>query len=180
LQASTEIDVQVHHGGERTLVLELSRYLKVDHVDEGGRPVDLLQNQAIEGTQLRRKGNDLVALVFPAPLRAGQSLKLHFTYAGDVLSEAGGGLLYVGERGTWYPSFGLSPAQFDLEFRYPAVWTLVATGKRTSGVDDVDQTEDTAGEKVSHWISERPIGVAGFNLGRYVRAEAKSGRVVGS
>jgi hypothetical protein len=178
LQASTEIDVRVRSGGERTLVFELSRYLKVDHVDEGEKPVDFLQNQAIEGTQLQRKANDLVALVFPAPLAAGQTLKLHFTYAGDVLSEQGAGLLYVGERGTWYPSFGLSPAQFDLEFRYPAAWTLIATGRKISGAGDEDATEDTVGERVSHWVSERPMAVAGFNLGRYVRAEAKAGDVV--
>jgi Peptidase family M1 domain len=178
LQASTDIDVRVRSGGERTLVFELSRYLRVDHVDDQGKPVDFLQNQALEGTQLQRKGNDLVALVFPAPLAPGQQLRLHFSYAGDVLSEAGGGLLYVGERGIWYPNFGLSPAQFDLEFRYPAVWTLIATGKKISGAGDEDQTEEAAGEKVSHWISERPIAVAGFNLGRYVRAEAKAGDVV--
>jgi hypothetical protein len=178
LQASTDIDVRVRSGGERTLVFELSRYLKIDHVDEQGRPVDFLQNEPIEGTQLQRKSNDLVALVFPAPLAPGQQLKLHFSYAGDVLSEAGGGLLYVGERGTWYPNFGLSPAQFDLEFRYPAAWTLIATGKKISGAGDEDQTDETAGEKVSHWVSGRPIPVAGFNLGRYVRAEAKAGDVV--
>ena len=140
LQASTEMDVRVRTGGERMVVFELSRELKVDHVDQEGIPVDFLQNEPIEGTHLRRKGNDLVALVFPAPLAAGQSFKLHFTYAGDVLSEAGAGLLYVGERGTWYPSFGLSPAQFDLEFRYPAPWTLIATGKKVSGPGDEDQT----------------------------------------
>ena len=60
-------------------------------------------------------------------LETGQKLKLIFSYAGDVLSEAGTGLLYVGERGTWYPNFGLSPALFDLEFQYPPNWTLVAT-----------------------------------------------------
>ena len=178
LQASTEIDLRVRSGGERTVVFELSRELRVDHVDEEGTPVDFLQNEPIEGTHLRRKGNDLVALVFPTPLTAGQSLKLHFTYAGDVLSEAGAGLLYVGERGTWYPSFGLSPAQFDLEFRYPAPWTLIATGKKTSAADDEDQAEPTGGERISRWVSERPIPVAGFNLGRYVRADAKVGGVL--
>jgi hypothetical protein len=178
LQASTSIDVRVRGGGERALVFELSRDLRVDHVDEDGKPVDFLQNQAIEGTQLQRKGNDLVALVFPAPLAPGQQLKLNFSYAGDVLSEAGGGLLYVGERGTWYPNFGLSPAQFDLEFRYPAAWTLLATGKKVSGAGDEDQTEGTTGERVSHWVSDRPIAVAGFNLGRYVRAEARAGDVL--
>ena len=90
-------------------------------------------------------------------------------------------MLYVGARGTWYPNFGLSPAQFDMEFHYPANWTLVATGKQVSraGYDEAERTEaetnQAAGaEKVSRWISERPIPVAGFNLGKYVRAEAKT------
>ncbi len=92
--------------------------------------MDFIQNPAIEGTALQRKGNDLVAVVFPAPLAPGQEFKLRFTYAGDVLSEAGNGLLYVGERGTWYPNLGLNPAQFDMVFHYPPSWTLVATGKQ--------------------------------------------------
>ena len=41
----------------------MSRYLKIDAVEADGRPVDLIQNQALEGTELGRKGNDLVALV---------------------------------------------------------------------------------------------------------------------
>lgn len=182
LQASTEVNVQIRSGGERTLVFELSRYLKIDAVEADGRPVDLIQNQALEGTELGRKGNDLVALVFPAPLRPGQELKLRFRYAGEVLSEAGKGLLYVGARGTWYPSFGLSPAQFEMEFHYPANWTLVATGKqisRASGDEDEAETnQEAVGEKVSRWTSERPIPVAGFNLGKYVRAKAKAGNVL--
>jgi len=184
LQASTEMNVRIRTGGERTLVFELSRYLKIDAVEADGRPVDLIQNQALEGTALGRKGNDLVALVFPAPLGPGQKLKLRFSYAGDVLSEAGKGLLYVGARGTWYPNFGLSPAQFDMEFHYPANWTLVATGKQVSRAgnnEDKDKDEDAAetnqaagAEKVSRWTSERTIPVAGFNLGKYVRAEVKT------
>jgi hypothetical protein len=176
------MNVRIRSGGERMLLFELSRYLKIDAVEANGRLVDFIQNPAIEGTALRRKGNDLVALVFPSPLTAGQQLKLHFTYAGDVLSEAGNGLLYVGERGNWYPNFGLSPAQFEIEFHYPANWTLVATGKqisRASGDEDEAETNPEAvGEKVSRWTSERPIPVAGFNLGKYVRAKAKAGNVL--
>jgi hypothetical protein len=178
------MNVRIRTGGERMLLFELSRYLKIDAVEADGRPVDFIQNPAIEGTALRRKGNDLVALVFPSPLAAGQQLKLRFTYAGDVLSEAGNGLLYVGERGTWYPNFGLSPAQFDMEFHYPANWTLVATGKQVSRAgrdadeDEAETNPEAVGEKVSRWSSERPIPVAGFNLGKYVRAEAKAGNVL--
>ncbi len=180
LRASTEVKVRMRSGGERTLLFELSRYLKVDAVQVDGRPVDFIQNPAIEGTQLQRKGNDLVAVVFPAPLGAGQELKLRFSYAGEVLSEAGSGLLYVGERGTWYPNFGLSPAQFEMEFHYPANWTLVATGKQVSqaGGEEAETNVDAGAEKVSRWTSERPIPVAGFNLGKYVRAEAKAGNIL--
>ena len=148
-----------------------------DSVEANGRPVDFIQNPAIEGTQLQRKGNDVVAVVFPAELTSGQELKLSFRYAGDVISEAGDGLLYVGARGTWYPSFGFSPAQFDMVFHYPAGWTLLATGKQISRVGTTQVPTD-AGEKVAHWVSERPIPVAGFNLGKYVRAEAKAGNVM--
>jgi len=192
LRASTELNLHVRAGGERTLLFELSRFLKLDAVQAAGLPADFIQNPAIEGSALQRKGNDLVAVIFPAPLTAGQDLKLRFTYAGEVLSDAGKGLLYVGERGNWYPNFGLSPAQFDIEFHYPSTWTLVATGKQISSLgkdedegnnedqnkDKAEATPPAAAEKVSRWVSERAIPVAGFNLGKYVRAEARAGDIL--
>ena len=203
LRATTEVNVRIQNGGERTLLFELSRHLKVDAVETGVGALDFIQNPAIEGTQLQRRGNDLIAVVFPAPLRPGRNMKLRFRYAGDVLSEAGNGLLYVGERGNWYPNFGLNPAQFDMEFRYPAQWTLVATGKHisTPAAEDVstnagggstpvspevsggvpekvpEKVAERVAEKVSRWTSERPIPVAGFNLGKYIRADAKAGNI---
>lgn len=179
LKASSDLNLHIRNGGERALLFELSRYLKVDSVESDGHPLDFIQNPALQGTQLERRGNDLVAVVFPAELPSGYDLKLRFRYAGDVLSDAGNGLLYVGARGTWYPNFGLSPASFDMEFRYPAAWTLIATGKRSSHTTDDESIEKIeAGEKTTHWVSERPIPIAGFNLGKYVRAEAKAGKVV--
>ncbi len=179
LQAATAIHLQVRRGGARTLLFELSRFLKIESVQADGRAVDFIQNPAMEGSQLRRKGNDLVALVFPAPLAAGQQLQLRFAYAGEVLSEAGTGLLYVGDRGTWYPSFGLSPARFDIEFHYPATWTLVATGKQAAiAVQPPAASAPAPAEKISRWISERPLPVAGFNLGKYLRAESRAGSIM--
>ena len=178
LQASADLEIRVRNGGQRTLLFELSRSLKIDSVETGGHPVDFIQNPAIEGTQLRRKGNDLVAVVFPVELKSAQELKLSFHYAGNVLSDAGSGLLYVGERGTWYPSFGLNHTQFDMVFHYPAGWTLLATGKQVLRAAESQPPGEASGEKTSHWISERPIPVAGFNLGRYARAEAKAGNTL--
>jgi Peptidase family M1 domain len=179
LQASADLNLQVRSGGQRTVIFELSRYLKIEAAEADGRSVDFIQNPAIEGSHVQRKGNDLVGVVFPAALATGQNLKLHFTYAGDVLSEAGNGLLYVGERGTWYPNLGLSPAQFEMEFHYPADWTLLATGQQVSrSATDAASVNGSSTEKLSHWISGRPIPVAGFNLGKYVRAEAKAGNIL--
>ena len=45
----------------------------------------------LRGLELARRGNDLVAVVFPQPLRAGEKIDLHFVYGGEVLSEAGAG-----------------------------------------------------------------------------------------
>src|SRR5207237_6772875 len=110
--------IEGNRAGERALLFELSRFLQIKNVEADGQPVEYIHNQAIEGTQLARRGNDLVAVVFPEALRVGQKIKLHFVYGGDVLSEAGGGLLYVGARGTWYPNRGLGMSNYDLEFRY--------------------------------------------------------------
>jgi peptidase M1-like protein len=179
VNAEAALRVEVRHGGQRAALFELSRFLQIQTVEADGHPVEFVHNPALEGTQLARRGNDLVAVVFPEPLRTGQTVELRFVYRGDVLSEAGGGLLYVGARGTWYPNRGLAMADYDMEFRYPPGWTLLATGKRVE--EAVSNPGSTASQvesgQVSHWISERPIPVAGFNLGKYSRAVAEAGAV---
>lgn len=170
LDAECVMNAEVAQGGQRVILLELSRYLKVTTAEFNGKPLEFLQNEALEGTALARRGNDLVAIVFPESLQTGEKLQLRFVYGGSVMSDAGGGLLYVGARGIWYPNRGVSMANFDLEFTYPSEWTLVATGRKLAA-------DANAGETVSHWVSDRPIPLAGFNLGHYQRAEAKLGNV---
>jgi hypothetical protein len=170
LDANAVLTISPSAEGRRVLLLELSRLVEVKAVRADGRPVEFIHNQAIEGSQLARRGNDLIAVILPAPLTPGRNVELSFDYSGAVLSEAANGLLYVGERGTWYPNQGFQMAAFDLEFRYPPGWTLVATGRRT-------REQLNGGEQVSHWESERPIPVAGFNLGKYSRTEIRAGQV---
>jgi hypothetical protein len=164
IHADARFQIAVRQGGARTLLFELSRFLQVESVEMDGQPVEFLHNPAVEGTQLARRGNDIVAVILPEAARAGEKHELRFVYGGEVLAEAGSGLLYVGERGTWYPNRGLVMANFDLEFHYPPGWTLVATGKPDPG----SKANAAAGEEqVSRWRSDRPIPVAGFNLGKY-------------
>ncbi len=175
LNAEAWLEMDVRKGGQRTALFELSRFLELKRVEANGKPIEFIHNQAIEGTDLAKRGNDLVAAVFPRILRAGERVEIHFVYGGDVLSEAGGGLLYVGARGTWFPNRRLAMSSYDMEFRYPAGWTLVATGKR---VKEGVPTDAAIGEQVSRWVSERPIPFAGFNLGKYKSVAARAGQTV--
>lgn len=174
LEADTLVTIELGTRSTRLMVFELSRFLHVDQVWEvtshGEQPVEFLQNPAVRGSQRERRGNDIVAVVMPTSPPAGQRLQLRFRYAGDVLLDAGGGLLYVGARGTWFPNRGLSFARFDMEFRYPPGWTLVATGTQVS-----ESTKE--GEQISHWVGQQPMQVAGFNLGQYTRSAASAGNV---
>jgi len=181
LDADVKLQLGVDRSGSRCLVFELSRFLHIQNVQVDGREVEFIQNPAVEGTRLARSGNDLVAVILPEPARKGQEISLHFIYGGDVLAEAGEGLLYVGARGIWYPNRGLAMADFDLTFHYPAGWTLLATGepKPVSRLSATPQAEaqNAGGEQVGRWATERPIPVAGFNLGKYVRGAAQAGKV---
>ena len=167
LQAEATLTMQVREPGMRTFIFELSRNLKVSGVTEQGAPLEFIQNVALEGSQLARQGNDLVAVFFSQPAPPGSTLHLRFVYSGAVMSDAGNGLVYVGARGTWYPNRGFAMADFDLTFITPSKWTLLATGKEVL-------VKNTESAQLSHWISERPFPVAGFNLGQYQRSSAWS------
>ena len=167
LSAQATLDVDVKEGGTRIVLFELSRYLQLKQVEYEGKPLEFIQNEAVEGSELSRRGNDTIAVVFPAPLEAGAHFALRFSYAGSVLSDAGGGLFYVGARGTWYPNRGIAMANYDLTFHFPQPWSLIATGKRVSLAHEGDGF-------TGHWISEQPIPIAGFNLGEYVLSSSKA------
>jgi hypothetical protein len=176
IHARARVQYDVKQGGSRTLLFELSRFLQVESVTLDGQPVEFIHNPAVEGTQLSRRGNDLVAVVLPQATRTGQKIDLEFVYGGEVLAEAGSGLLYVGARGTWYPNRGMAMADFDLKFNYPQGWTLVATGKPTPP-SLADTAAKTDAVQTSRWVSDRPIPLAGFNLGKYKVATVQAGNV---
>ncbi len=177
LDAEVNLQLDVARGGSRFLAFELSSALKIQTVEADGKEVEFIHNPPVEGTRLARSGNDLVAVILPEPARKGQKISLRFVYGGEVLAEAGNGLLYVGARGNWYPNRGLAMADFDLTFHYPRGWTLLATGKPAAV--PANKPDATPGdEQVGRWVSERPLPVAGFNLGRYVRGGAQAGNVV--
>jgi hypothetical protein len=162
LEGHAEVVLESRSAVDRILIFELSHGLKVSEVrDEAGNKLPVFESPAAVASKAAAPGNDWVAVVLPAPRPAGTSFRLNFTYQGNVIAEVGNNLLYVGARGSWYPSRGFSErATYDLTFHFPVPLTLVATGQRL--------TETTAGGVTdSHWVSDGPIPVAGFNLGLY-------------
>jgi hypothetical protein len=137
---------------------------------EQGDSLTYFQNEGISLQQLSSRGDDYLYLVLPASLPRGAEFTLHFRYRGNVIEDAGNGVLFVGARGSWYPHLG-DPANFadyDLTMRWPRRLRLVATGAK------LEEHED--GEfRVGHWRTERRVSVAGFNLGEYATASLSSG-----
>src|SRR5262249_36097353 len=133
-------------------------------------PVEFIQNEAISGSDLARRGDDLIGVVLPVPLQKDKAIKLSFKYSGPVMFNAGGELIYVGSRGTWYPNLGSAFTSFDMTFEYPSDWSVVATGKQVASTV-------TAGKRTTRFVTSRPIGRAGFNMGKFVAADATAGDV---
>jgi peptidase M1-like protein len=170
LSAEAEVTLTPRITGQRTIIFELSRYLKLTEVRVNGQPADFIQNDAIDGSDLARRGNDLIAVVLASATQKGTPLRLAFRYSGPVMADAGGDLIIVGDRGTWYPNLGPWFAHFDMTFEYPTGWTVVATGKQVS-------SDTIEGQQVSRFVTEKPITYAGFNLGKFEAAGSSAGDV---
>lgn len=170
LSAEAEFMLVPRHSGQRTIVLELSRYLKLTEVRMNDTPVEFIQNEAISGSDLSRRGDDLIGVVLPEPLVENRPVRLSFKYSGPVMFNAGGELIYVGARGTWYPNPGPAFSKFDLTFESPSDWSVVATGKQVSSTV-------ANGQRISRFVTDTAIARAGFNLGKFAAASSAAGKV---
>jgi hypothetical protein len=171
LEAKTEVRFRAETDGERLLVFQLSRMLNVDEVtDERGNPLSYFQNEGMNLHERSTRGDDCLYVVLPAALARGSEFALRFRYHGNVIQDAGNGVFYVGAREVWYPHFGDAAdfAAYDLTMRWPRRLRLVATGSKLDEHDDGDF-------RVGHWRTEKPVSVAGFNLGEYAFASLSSG-----
>ena len=171
LDANSTVRIRAEVSGERLLVFQLSRSLNTTSVtDERGAAVSFFQNEGLNPLERSSRGNDFLYLMLPeAPPRA-QEFTLRFRYHGNVIQNAGNGVLFVGARECWYPHLGDAAdfAGYDLTMRWPRRLRLVATGA------NLDEREE--GEfRIGQWRTEKPVSVAGFNLGEYASASLSSG-----
>ena len=171
LEGKTEVRFRAESDGERMLVLQMSRLLKVDEVSgEGGEPLTFFQNEGMTLRERSTRGSDNLYVVLPGAPPRSSEFTLRFRYRGNVIEDAGNGVLYVGARQSWYPHAGDAAdfADYDLTMRWPRRLRLVATGTK------LDEHED-AEFRVGHWRTEKRMSVSGFNLGDYALASVASG-----
>jgi peptidase M1-like protein len=170
LDASAIVGIRAETGRARILVFQLSRALTIDRVTGiHGEPLAFFQNEGLTLQERGTHGNDYLYVVLAAVPAQNQEFTLQFHYRGNVIEDAGNGVLFVGARESWYPHLGDAAefATYGLTLRWPRKLRLVATGSK------LDEHEE--GEfRVGHWKVEKPEAVAGFNLGEYATASVAS------
>jgi hypothetical protein len=163
LDATTAVHLRAENSGERVLTFQLSRVLHAESVtDDQGKPLEHFQNEGMNLQERSVRGNDYLHVVLPHPSQKGQEFTIRFHYRGNVIEDAGNGVLFVGARESWYPHLGDQAdfASYDLTMHWPRHLKLVATGAKI----DEQISGDT---RVGHWRSDKPLAIAGFNLGEY-------------
>jgi hypothetical protein len=171
LEATANVLLRAETGAERILAFQLSRALTIDSVTgEHGEPLAFFQNEGMSLQERSVRGNDYLHVVLPQAPSQKQEFTLHFHYRGNVIQDAGNGVLFVGARESWYPHLGDSTefADYDFLLRWPHKLRLIATGSK---LEEHEEGDFRAG----HWKSEKPISVAGFNLGEYASVSVASG-----
>jgi hypothetical protein len=171
LEATASVRLRAETGTERILAFQLSRALTIDSVTgEHDEPLAFFQNEGLNLQERSARGNDYLDVVLPQAPSQNQEFTLHFHYRGNVIQDAGNGVLFVGARESWYPHLGDSAefSTYDFLLRWPRKLRLIATGSK---LEEHEEGEFRAG----HWKTEKPISVAGFNLGEYASASVASG-----
>jgi hypothetical protein len=171
LDATARVRLRAETGTERVLAFQLSRALTIDSVTgEHGESLPFFQNEGMSLQERSARGNDYLSVVLPQAPAGRQEFTLHFHYRGNVIQDAGNGVLFVGARESWYPHLGDSAefSAYDFLLRWPRKLRLIATGSK---LEEHDEGEF----RVGHWKMEKPMSVAGFNLGEYASASIASG-----
>jgi len=178
LNATAQATVEPRFTGEPVLLFALDSNLRIGSVKDGqGRSLEFFQ--ARERKERSQSYGDYVAVVLKEPAQTGRKETLEFQYGGKhVVVKVGDGNFFCQSFG-WYPSaFANEPgvdefafrSNFDLTFRNPKKYSLVATGNKASETVD-------GKESITNWKSGIPLAAAGFAFGDYKIVTEKVGDI---
>src|SRR5215831_8960607 len=158
LRAKTKTTIETVADGPRVLRFDLYPTLRVSRVaDDTGRELQFIQEKPGEDPDL--------VVILPEPLRKGMHT-LEFEYSGDkAIVQLGPGNFALVARENWYPASNFGDrATYDMTFRIPKDLVMVASGQPQG-------SSQIGNEVVTRWKSDVPLAVAGFNLGKFKKAE---------
>ncbi len=161
LTASCDLTLKVLVDGTRVIKFGLLPALRVSAVRLGAQEIPFIQEP--------RKEDGSFYVVLPSGAKAGSEVALTIEYAGDkVVTNAGGGTFAIGARESWFPSLNAftDRATFDLTFKVPKQYLLVSVGK-------LEKSWTEANAAATHWVSDIPLAVAGFNYGEFTKKERR-------
>jgi len=163
LKAVVEADLVPPADTGRTFAFELSQNLRLESLLVDGRPADYVQLEQSPAEGASRRQNNVVLLALDAAPAPTDRPRLRFEYSGQAVAHAGESVFLVMNRGDWYPRGEQAFAEYEMTFRHPAEFDLVATGELVSeAVSD--------GVREVRFRSPAPIRLAGFNIGDYAAA----------
>lgn len=145
---------------DRVLAFNLLPNLRVTSAKLGTAAIPVIQED--------RREDPSLYVVLPQPMKRGETFEVALEYAGDkVIQKEGAGVFSVDARENWYPNVNSfhDHAKYDLTFHAPKGATLVSVGKLEN-----ESTEKSG--VTTHWVSEQPIAVAGFNYGNFKKRAA--------
>ncbi len=172
LDARAGVEVRPQWSGERVLQFLLDSNLRLREVKDtaSGRALPFVQAQ--ERKDRIQSYGEYVSVLYPEPLTAGKTYALEFSYGGKrVIRSMGPGVFFCQSFG-WYPArnnFALR-SNFEITFRSPRRYALVATGRKQSDTTD-------GSDAISVWKSEKPVAVSGFAYGDVKIEKVKAGNV---
>ena len=176
LTATAVLTLEPRYSDERALLFVLDSNLRLSSVKDGqGNALEFYQPR--EAKDRFQSYGDYVAVALREPTQAGHPEVYEFRYGGKRAVRKVGDGNYFCESFGWYPvpftsTFGATTfalrSDFEMTFRNPKRYSLVATGNKLS--DTVE-----GGTRVTSWKSEKPLAVAGFAFGEYKFYSEKAG-----
>jgi len=150
-QAEVELTYRSRTGPQKHLYFWLHPELEVDSVFwSNGKKIPFFKG----------KKNPILWLESPQPILSDEKGSLRIFYKGDILRRENDWIYFLASN-SWYPRAGPRDlAKFDIKFETPEKYRFACVGELLSADTSVNVVK-------THWVPERPIRNASFNIGNF-------------
>lgn len=150
------------------LTFELAPEMRIESASVDGKPAEVFRRESLRANLIGRRVNEPFLLVLPEPFAPGSEHEIEIRHVGRVIRPAGNDVFFVGARTNWYPVHDPQFTTFDLTFRAPRIWQVVATGEQVE-----ERVEGDA--RITRHVTKSPVRLAGFNVGEYASVKVERG-----